>query len=120
MSRATPPPPPTGALKERGGYLSLERLSEPLQVCHLEQRLALLLPVPDGPDWVPEREDRQQFELGRDVEDSVHLVESAETDPVRAHAIGPSREQHGLYRAARVGDGEPCLVGRHHYRELRL
>jgi hypothetical protein len=43
-------------------YLSLERPSESLQVCHLRERLALLLPAPHRPDRVPEREDPQHLE----------------------------------------------------------
>ena len=86
----------------------------------LPQSLAVLLPAPDGAGRVPERQDRQNLELRRDVEERLHLVESAEADPVRAYAVRPGREQHGLDRAARVGDAEPRLVDGDHDRERRL
>src|SRR5947199_10723162 len=80
---------------------------------HLTQRLALLLASFQGASRVAKRKDRQHIEAGRDVEQRLDFLEPTEAYPVRAHAIGPRRQQHGLDRAARVGDREPSLVSRH-------
>src|SRR5713101_1292576 len=99
---------------------SLERASIPLEMRHLAQRLALLLASSHGASRVAERKDRQHIEAGRDVEESLDLLEPTEAYPFRARAIGPRRQQHGLNRAARVGHGEPSLVGRHDDCQRRL
>src|SRR5213592_4196990 len=80
---------------------------------HLTQRLALLLASFQGASRVAKRKDRQHIEAGRDVEQRLDFLEPTEAYPVRAHAIGPRRQQHGLDRTARVGDREPSLVSRH-------
>ena len=100
--------------------LSVERPSESLQVCHLGERLALFLPAPHGPDRIPERQDRQHLQLVGDVEQCLHLVESAEAHPIRAHALRPGRKQHGLDGSARIGNSKPRLVDGNHDREWRL
>src|SRR6266508_3949179 len=81
---------------------SLERASIPLEMRHLSQWLALLLASSNGASRVAERKDCQDIEAGRDVEQGLGFLEPTEAHPVRAHAIGPRRQQHGLDRAARV------------------
>lgn len=69
------------------GSSLLELAPEPLQVRDVAERLAVLLPAADGPGRVPEWQDREDLQLGRDFEERLHLVESAEAQPVRTDAV---------------------------------
>src|SRR4029079_1617333 len=74
--------------------VSGERLTEPLAEDDLRQRLTLFLAAPQPVDRVAERQDRQQIELVRDVQQLLRLVQPAEADPIRANAVGPGGQDH--------------------------
>src|SRR6516164_5086772 len=82
--------------------VSLKRLAVSLPMGDGTQQFALLLAAPHDSHRVTEWQDRQQFEVGRDLEERLDFLQPTEANPVGGDPVGPGRQQHRLDRTARV------------------
>src|SRR5215208_3568450 len=99
--------------------LDPERLSPPFAMGDFRQRLARLLPLPDGIGGVAKRQDRHDVQIFRDANELFGRWAPA-SNPIAAHSSVPGHQEHILDGAARVRDREPGWFDGNDNREWRL
>src|SRR5215208_3989649 len=99
--------------------LGQEMLPPPFAMGNLRQRLARLLPLPDGIGGVAERQNRHHVQLFRDTKELFSRWAPA-PNPIAAQSSIPRRQEHILDGAARVGEREPGWLDRNHNCQWRL